>query len=55
MVNYRYVLDDIEQNHAAYMEGRQIAMSAEVKALVEYSADSGNGPLSRLGLGLGNP
>ena len=55
MVNYRYVLDDIEKNHEAYMKDRQIAMSAEVKALVKYSADSGNGPLSRLGLGLGNP
>ncbi len=54
MVNYRYVLDDIEKNHEAYMKDRQIAMSAEVKALVKYSADSSNGPLSRLGLGLGN-
>ncbi len=55
MVNYRYVLDDIEKNHEAYMKDRLIAMSAEVKALVKYSADSGNGPFSRLGLGLGNP
>ena len=51
MVNYRYILEDIEKNHEAYMKDGRIAMGAEVKALAKPFLDSGNGPLKRLGLG----
>ncbi len=50
MVNYRYLLGEMEQNHEAYMNQGRIAMSAEVKALARNGA-AGNGPLKRLGLG----
>jgi malonyl-CoA decarboxylase len=33
MVNYRYELDDIEKNHEAYAEGRNIVASSAVKRL----------------------
>ncbi len=51
MVNYRYILDDIEKNHEAYMQDGQIAMSGEVKALTRWSSEGANGALRRLGLG----
>ncbi len=51
MANYRYLLSDMEKNHEAYMKDGQIAMSSEVKALTRAAAESGNGPLKRLGLG----
>jgi malonyl-CoA decarboxylase len=35
MVNYRYVRDDIERNHEAYMEKGRMALSSEVKALLK--------------------
>jgi malonyl-CoA decarboxylase len=50
MVNYRYVLGEMEKNHEAYMNQDRIAMSAEVKALAR-AGEPGNGPLKRLGLG----
>jgi malonyl-CoA decarboxylase len=48
MVNYRYILDEIEQNHEAYMKDRQVAMSSEVRALARSAAEAGG--LRRLGL-----
>jgi malonyl-CoA decarboxylase len=50
MVNYRYVLGEMEKNHEAYMNQGRMAMSAEVKALAR-NGEPGNGPLKRLGLG----
>jgi malonyl-CoA decarboxylase len=35
MVNYRYVREDIERNHEAYMEKGRMALSGEVKALLK--------------------
>ncbi len=51
MVNYRYVLGDMEKNHEAYMKDGRIAMSSEVKALARSVAEGANGPFKRLGLG----
>ncbi|MEE8500608.1 MAG: malonyl-CoA decarboxylase [Kiloniellales bacterium] len=51
MVNYRYLLGDMEKNHEAYMKDGRIAMSSELKSLTRAAADAGNGPLKRLGLG----
>jgi len=50
MVNYRYVLGEMEKNHEAYMNAGRIAMSGEIKALAR-NGEPGNGPLKRLGLG----
>jgi malonyl-CoA decarboxylase len=49
MVNYRYVLGDMEKNHEAYMNKGRVVMSAEVKSLAR-NGEAGNGPLKRLGL-----
>ena len=35
MVNYRYVREDIERNHEAYMEKGRLALGSEVKALLK--------------------
>jgi malonyl-CoA decarboxylase len=51
MVNYRYLLSDMEKNHEAYMKDGRIAMSSEVKTLTRAAAEPGNSPLKRLGLG----
>ena len=50
MVNYRYLLGEMEKNHEAYMNEGRIAMSAEVRALAR-NGEPGNGPLKRLGIG----
>ncbi len=52
MVNYRYVLDDIEKNHEAYVAKNSIVMSADVKALAKRAREGGGAAaLRRLGLG----
>ena len=35
MVNYRYVVDDIEKNHEAYMQRGTVAMGSDVRALAK--------------------
>jgi malonyl-CoA decarboxylase len=50
MVNYRYVLGEMEKNHEAYMNEGRIATSGEIKALAR-NGEPGNGPLKRFGLG----
>ncbi|RMD64757.1 MAG: malonyl-CoA decarboxylase [Alphaproteobacteria bacterium] len=51
MVNYRYVLDEIEANHEAYMRDGRIAMGPEVRALARTADEpEGRDPLRRLGL-----
>ena len=35
MVNYRYILDDIEKNHEAFMQRGGIALSSEVRTLAK--------------------
>ena len=48
MVNYRYILDDMEKNHEAYMKDGRIAMSAEVRSLTRALGDgNGNGRVRR--------
>ena len=37
MVNYRYLLGDIEKNHESYLRDKRVIMSAEVRALVRQS------------------
>jgi malonyl-CoA decarboxylase len=39
MVNYRYILDDIEKNHEAYMKDGRISVGNEVKALAKGLKD----------------
>jgi malonyl-CoA decarboxylase len=35
MVNYRYILDDIEENHELYRAGERVPMSSEVRSLLK--------------------
>lgn len=52
MVNYRYLLDEIERNHEAFVAKGTVAASTEVRALMRRAKDTGgSGPLRRLGLG----
>lgn len=52
MVNYRYVLDEIERNHEAFVAKGTVAASTEVRALMRRVKDAGgSGRLRRFGLG----
>ena len=52
MVNYRYILDDIEKNHEAFVSKSTVVMSTDVKALAKRAREGGGGAaLRRLGLG----
>ncbi|WP_119166343.1 malonyl-CoA decarboxylase [Algihabitans albus] len=52
MVNYRYILDDIEKNHESFVSKGTVVMSADVKALAKRARESGGGAaLRRLRLG----
>jgi malonyl-CoA decarboxylase len=35
MVNYRYIREDVERNHEAYMAKGKVAISSEIKALAK--------------------
>ncbi|RDD60630.1 malonyl-CoA decarboxylase [Ferruginivarius sediminum] len=48
MVNYRYVLDDIEQNHEAYMRDNRITLGSEAKSLLRGWKDHDGKQLRRL-------
>ena len=48
MVNYRYLRDDIEKNHEAFMTKGTIAASSEVRSLMRRA--DGGGALRRFGL-----
>lgn len=50
MVNYRYILGDIEKNHEAYMKDRRIALGSEVKALIKPLKDVSPAQLKRLNI-----
>lgn len=50
MVNYRYILGDIEKNHEAYMKDRRIAMGSEVKSLVKFFKDVDRAALKDLNI-----
>jgi malonyl-CoA decarboxylase len=39
MVNYLYDLDDIEKNHEAYAETREVAASSAVKRILRKTAE----------------
>jgi malonyl-CoA decarboxylase len=51
MVNYRYIVDEIESNHEAYMKDGQMALGQDVRGLLRAGRDSAPSPLRRLGLG----
>jgi len=48
MVNYRYVLDEIEANHEAYMQERRVALGSEVQRLLKGWKDPDGTPLRRM-------
>lgn len=52
MVNYRYVPDELERNHEAYVSKGLVTMSGEVRGLVRKARDGGS-TLRRLGLSTG--
>ncbi len=52
MVNYRYVPDEVERNHEAYVAKGTVAMSAEVRSMARRARDGGS-TLRRLGLAAG--
>ncbi len=51
MVNYRYVVDEIEANHEAYMKDGRIAVGHEMRGFLRVARDSTASPLRRLGIG----
>ncbi|MEX2630063.1 MAG: malonyl-CoA decarboxylase [Tistlia sp.] len=53
MVNYRYLPDELERNHDAYVSKGTVAMAAEVRGLVRKVRGDGSSTLRRLGLGTG--
>jgi len=50
MVNYRYVLDDMEKNHESYIRGRRPAMGSEFRARARSMREAGASPLKKLGI-----
>jgi malonyl-CoA decarboxylase len=40
MVNYRYVVDEIEANHEAYMKDGRIALGADMRSLLRNQRDA---------------
>lgn len=50
MVNYRYILDDIEKNHEAYMKDRRITLGSEVKAITRPLKDVEKSQLKELNI-----
>ncbi|HEY9548894.1 MAG TPA: malonyl-CoA decarboxylase [Kiloniellaceae bacterium] len=51
MVNYRYVVDEIEANHEAYMNDGKISLGQEMRALLRSARDASGSRLRLLGLG----
>jgi malonyl-CoA decarboxylase len=51
MVNYRYLVDEIEANHEAYMKDGHIALGQEIRGLLKSVRDTTASPLRRLGIG----
>src|SRR3546814_177456 len=51
MVNYRYVVDEIETNHEAYMKDGHIALGAEMRSLLRSARDAAGSRLRLLGIG----
>jgi len=50
MVNYRYVLDEMEKNHEAYVRGRRPAMGSDFRARARSLREAGASPLKKLGI-----
>jgi malonyl-CoA decarboxylase len=50
MVNYRYVVDEIESNHEAYMKDGHIALGAEMRSLLRSARDAAGGRLRLLSI-----
>ncbi len=51
MVNYRYLIDEIEANHEAYMKDGRIALGSEMRGLVKAGREIGRSPRGLLGIG----
>ncbi len=51
MVNYRYLVDEIEANHEAYMKDGRIALGSEMRGLVKAGREIGRSPRGLLGIG----
>ncbi len=49
MVNYRYVLDDMDKNHEGYMQAGKLAMGPDFRSLARALQE--DSPLRRLGFG----
>ncbi len=50
MVNYRYVVGDLESNHEAYMKDGHIAVGPEMRSLLKSSREASGSPLRTLGI-----
>jgi len=51
MVNYRYVVDEIEANHEAYMKDGHITLGQEMRGLLRSARDASGSRLRMLGIG----
>jgi malonyl-CoA decarboxylase len=51
MVNYRYVVDEIEANHEAYMKDGHISLGQEMRGLLRSARDASGSRLRMLGIG----
>jgi malonyl-CoA decarboxylase len=51
MVNYRYVVDEIEANHEAYMKDGHVSLGQEMRGLLRSARDSSGARLRLLGIG----
>ena len=51
MVNYRYVVDEIEANHEAYMKDGLISLGQEMRGLLRSARDASGSRLRMLGIG----
>ncbi|MGD1878274.1 MAG: malonyl-CoA decarboxylase [Kiloniellaceae bacterium] len=51
MVNYRYVVDEIEGNHEAYMKDGHIALGQEMRGLLRNLRDASGARMRLLGIG----
>jgi malonyl-CoA decarboxylase len=51
MVNYRYVVDEIEANHETYMNDGHVSLGQEMRGLLRSARDSSGARLRLLGIG----
>jgi malonyl-CoA decarboxylase len=51
MVNYRYVVDEIEANHESYMKDGEISLGPDMRSLLRSARDAAGSRLRLLGIG----